>query len=47
MIVKLLVHFDLFLDQREEKAIDKAHKLLLKGAKTIDYCLFNPTEEGA
>ena len=24
-----------------------AHKLLLEGAKIIDYCLFNPTVEGA
>ena len=31
---------------REEKAINKAHKLLLEGAKIIDYCLFNPTVEG-
>ena len=23
---------------REEKAINKAHKLLLEGAKSIDYC---------
>ena len=32
---------------REEKAINKAHKLLLEGTKIIDYCLFNPTVEGA
>ena len=31
---------------REEKIINKAHKLLLEGAKIIDYCLFNPTVEG-
>ena len=31
---------------REEKAIDRAHKFLLEGAKIIDYCLFNPTVEG-
>ena len=32
---------------REEKAINKAQKLLLEGAKIIYYCLFNPTVEGA
>ena len=32
---------------REEKSIKKAPKLLLEGAKIIDYCLFNPTVEGA
>ena len=32
---------------REEKAINKAHKLLLEGAKIIDFCLFNPTVEGS
>ena len=31
----------------EEKAINKAHKLLLEGTIIIDYCLFNPTVEGA
>ena len=31
----------------EEKAIYKAHKLLLEGTKIIDYCLFNPTVENA
>ena len=31
---------------REEKAINKAHKLLLEDAKIIDYCLFNPTIKG-
>ena len=31
---------------REEKAINKAHKFLLEGAKIIDYCLFNPFAEG-
>ena len=30
--------------QRKEKAINKAFKLLLEGAKIIYYCLFNPTE---
>ena len=30
---------------REEKAINKVHKLLLEGVKIIDYCLFNPTVE--
>ena len=32
---------------REEKTINKVHKLLLEGAKIIDYCLFNPNVEGA
>ena len=32
---------------REVKAINKVHKLLLAGAKIIDYYLFNPTVEGA
>ena len=32
---------------REEKAINKVHKLLLECARIIDYCLFNPTVEGA
>ena len=32
---------------REEKAINKAHKLLLEGTKINDYCLFDPTVEGA
>ena len=32
---------------KEEKAINKAHKLFLEGAKIFDYCLFNPTVEGA
>ena len=32
---------------REEQSINKAHKLLLVGIKIIDYCLFNPTLEGA
>ena len=32
---------------REEKAINKAHKLLLEGTKIYDYYLFNPTVEGA
>ena len=32
---------------REEKAINKAHKLLLEGAKIVDYCLFDPTVEVA
>ena len=31
---------------REEKAINKPQKLLLKGTKIIDYCLFNPTPVG-
>ena len=33
--------------QREEKSINEAHKLLLECTKIIDYCLFNPTVEGA
>ena len=32
---------------RGEKVISKMHKLLLEGAQIIDYCLFNPTVEGA
>ena len=32
---------------RKEKANKKVHKLLLEGAKIMDYCLFNPTVEGA
>ena len=32
---------------RKEKAIMKAHKLLLEGTKIPDCCLFNPTVEGA
>ena len=31
----------------EEKEDKKAPKLLLEGAKIIDYCLFNPTVKGA
>ena len=32
---------------RDEKAISKVHKLHLEGTKIIDYCLSNPTVEGA
>ena len=31
---------------REEKAINRAHKKLLEGAKIIEYCLVNPTVKG-